>query len=791
MPEFAPGVLVAWQIAAAEAVAAQWEFVEREHLFLGFTKFPELPEGAVGDQLGDPELLREEIRRTVAFFQSHQIDAVKARRRLRQLMGKGGHPEQERDTVHRSQACRQIFLRAAEFAQKDGSETHSLHLLAALIESPGVKLAQAIAFAGGDVERLRAEAQTEAHAFQVKLAGAGAVAAPAGAKSYLERFGADLTRMAREGKVEPLIGRKKELLQIVRTLSRKTKNNPILLGDPGVGKTAIVRALAQHIADHKVPAELSGKRIIELSLGVLVAGTKYRGEFEERLTKIMEEVKTHPEVVLFIDEIHTMVGAGSAEGGLDAANVLKPALAGADFRCIGSTTLGEYHKYFEKDPALARRFQPVTIEEPSPEESVQILEGLRGRYEKHHTVAIASSAIKAAVELSCRHVLDRRLPDKALDLLDEACVRVKIGSASFRSAEAERLVAGTVTAETVAQVLSEWTGIPLTRLTAEGQERLRQMATILSQRVIGQDEAVAKVADVVTMARAGLRDKRRPVGVFLFMGPTGVGKTELSKALADFLFGSEKDMIRLDMSEYMEKHSVSRLIGAPPGYVGHDEEGQLTGRLRRRPYSVVLLDEVEKAHPEICDLFLQLFDEGRLTDSHGRTVDGKSAIFIMTSNVATTAAPPRPIGFAAGPPEPCPVPADSKETFMADLRRVFRPEFLNRIDEIVLFRPLSPEDLARIARNMLDTLSRSMLDQRNIELSFTDEVVAMVTAAAYDPANGARPLARVIERMVTRPLSRLPIGSEFQPGDAVVCRREGDQIRFEKTEPAGGSVVTL
>jgi ATP-dependent Clp protease ATP-binding subunit ClpC len=787
MLEYSPGIVLAWQVAAVEAKAAQQEFIEREHLFMGAMKLLEIPAEAIPDELGNTDLLREETRRLDEMVRDFHLDGAKARRRLRQLVGTGERHWGDQDLIHRSPASRETFARATAQADKTSCATHLLHVLAALLVNPGVRVAQAIAASGGDLDGLRSSAWQRADDLQVHLAPTAAAGAQAKSKKYLDRFGTDLTQVAESGAFEPMIGRGKELLQVIRTLSRKSKNNPLLLGDPGVGKTAIVRALAQRIASGKIPSPLAGKRIIEISLGALVAGTKYRGEFEERLTRIMEEVNSRPEVILFIDEIHTMVGAGSAEGGLDAANVLKPALAGSDFRCIGSTTLAEYRKYFEKDQALARRFQPVVIEEPSPDETLQILEGLRERYQSHHKVKIASSALRAAVELSCRHLLDRHLPDKAIDLLDEACVRIKIGSVSFRQNEPEASVAGPVTAETIAAVVSEWTGIPATRLSAEGQMRLKDMASILRGRIIGQDGAISKVTNVVTLAKAGLRDKRRPVGVFLFMGPTGVGKTELAKALAEFLFGSEKDLIRLDMSEYMEKHSVSRLIGAPPGYVGHDEEGQLTGRLRRKPYSVVLLDEIEKAHPEVCDLFLQLFDEGRLTDSHGRTVDGKNAIFIMTSNLAVTESETRPIGFLRDEPEVSPRAQLQTSAIVEDLRRSFRPEFLNRIDEVVVFRPLSMEHLSGIAQVMLAALSRSVADQQNIGLRYSGDVACLVAREGFDPANGARPLARAIERLVSRPLSQKIISGEFKPGDQLECVVASGQITFQHCDADSGS----
>ena len=594
----------------------------------------------------------------------------------------------------------------------------------------------------------------------------------------LDRFGRDITRLAKEGRIDPVIGRGNEVLQLVRTLTRKTKNNPMLIGEAGVGKTAIVEGLALRIAEGKLTQALRDKRIIELSLASVVAGTKYRGEFEERVMGIVKESREHPEVILFLDEIHTLVGAGAAEGGMDASNILKPALSRGEITCIGATTITEYRKHIEKDPALERRFQPLMVHEPSVEDALEILKGLRGRYEKHHQVKIAESAVEAAVRLSAKYVPDRRLPDKALDALDEACTGVKVPILSMYGEKEAAAKVGEVTAEEVAGVISRWTGIPVRQLTLEEREHLLHMADAIRKRVIGQDEAVDKVAEVVKMARAGLKDPRHPIGVFLFIGPTGVGKTELAKATAEFLFGSESEMIRLDMSEFMEKHSVSKLIGSPPGYFGYEEEGQLTGKLRRKPYSVVLLDEIEKAHPEIFDLFLQVFDEGRLTDSKGRTVDARNVMFIMTSNVATEHFRKKQMGFpGSGAKEK----EDIKGEITAQLRKTFRPEFLNRIDEVVFFQSLSPEDLSRIAYNLLDDLRRR-LEQKGILFDVEEKALELLCRQGYDPMNGARPLARTIERLVTKPLSEKVIAGEFKSGEKIMVTTKEGAIVFTKVE---------
>jgi ATP-dependent Clp protease ATP-binding subunit ClpC len=595
----------------------------------------------------------------------------------------------------------------------------------------------------------------------------------------LDKFGRDITRLAKEGKIEPVIGRGNEILQLIRTLSRKTKNNPLLIGEAGVGKTAIVEGLALRIAEGKLTASLRDKRIIELSLASIVAGTKYRGEFEERVVGIINESKGHPEIILFLDELHTLLGAGAAEGAMDASNILKPALARGEIRCIGATTIIEYRKHIEKDPALERRFQPVMVNEPSVEDTLEILKKLRERYEKYHQVKIAESAVEAAVRLSAKYVPDRHLPDKALDALDEACSGVKIPFLSmYGEKEAQITGTGEVTAQNVAEVIAKWTGIPVRQLTIEERERLLHMAEIIKKRIIGQDEAVEKVAEVVRMARAGLKDPKRPIGVFLFLGPTGVGKTELAKATAEFLFGSENEMIRLDMSEFMDKYNVSKLIGAPPGYVGYDEEGQLTGKLRSKPYSVVLLDEIEKTDPEILDVFLQVFDEGRLTDSKGHTIDVKNTIFIMTSNVGTELYRREQIGFKGSVDKK---ERETKAKVITQLKRTFHPEFLNRIDEVILFRHLETEDFHQIAHNLLASL-RKRLEGKGVTFEIKEEVLDLVCHEGYDNENGARPLARAIERLITKPLSEKIIAGEFVSGDTVLVAAKDNKILFTKIE---------
>lgn len=600
----------------------------------------------------------------------------------------------------------------------------------------------------------------------------------------LDMFGRDLTYLAKEGKLGEVIGRREEILSVIQTLIRKTKNNPLLIGEAGVGKTAIVEGLAQRIVSGNLTELLRDKRVIELSLASLVAGTKYRGEFEERLVGVIGEA-SDPEIILFIDEIHTLVGTGSAEGAMDASSILKPALARGEIRCIGATTINEYRRYIERDSALERRFQPIMVEEPSAADTIRILDGLKGNYENHHHVEISDSAIKVAAELSARYLPDRRLPDKALDLLDEACSRKAVPMLSVSiPAKGEQKPAKTsleVTEGDIANVLAEWAGLPVKKLTEEEQEKVLRMDEILKERVIGQDGAVEKVTRRIRMAKAGLHDPNRPIGVFLFLGPTGVGKTELAKTLAVFLFGSEQAIIRLDMSEYVERHNVLRLIGAPPGYIGHDEEGQLTGALRRKPYSVVLLDEVEKAHPDVFDLFLQIFDDGRLTDSKGHTVDAKNAIFIMTSNIGTELYPrDKSYEQAYGVYGMRDKKTDDKE-ILNRIKGTFRPEFLDRIDETIIFQQLGVEEIKKIARLMLDDLGKRLADTE-IVLQIEDRVIEFICRTGYDPASGARSLRRTIERLVIEPLSEKILNGAIRAGDGVIISANDESIEMRPIE---------
>ena len=638
----------------------------------------------------------------------------------------------------------------------------------------------------------------------------------------LERFSRDLTALAREDKIDPVIGRDEEIKRTIQILSRRTKNNPVLIGDPGVGKTAIAEGLALKIAKGDVPENLRGRRLLALDMGALVAGSKFRGEFEERLKGVMDEVrKAAGQVILFLDELHTVVGAGAAEGAMDASNMLKPALARGELRCIGATTLDEYRKNIEKDAALERRFQPIVVGEPSVEDTVEILRGLRDKYEAHHTVKIDDSALVAAAELSHRYITDRFLPDKAIDLIDEAASKIRIEKSSmpqdikdmedrlnrlvaegraaadardyekaarFRDEEValrrvyteqrdawmrESGVDSVVDEQDIAELISKTTGIPVSRMFEEEAEKLLNMEVKLHERVIGQEAAIEAVSEAVRRGRAGLKDPNRPIGSFLFLGPTGVGKTELARALAQFMFDDPDAMVRIDMSEYMEKHSVARLIGAPPGYVGYDEGGQLTEAVRRRPYRVVLLDEIEKAHPDVFNILLQLLDAGRLTDSTGRTVDFKNTVVILTSNIGSQYIEAMPVG--AGPHEQDALYEQMKAKVTEQLRQHFRPELLNRIDEIIVFHALNQEQIKSIVDLLLKGTERQLAD-RKLHLEVTEAAKTLIADSGFDPLYGARPLRRTIQRMVENPISSGILRREFRDGDTIVVDSDGEKI---------------
>ena len=647
--------------------------------------------------------------------------------------------------------------------------------------------------------------------------------------SALDKFGRDLTQAAKNGEIDPVIGREKEIQRVIQILSRRTKNNLVLIGEPGVGKTAVAEGLALEIAKGNVPEILKDKRVVSLDLTGMVAGAKYRGDFEERIKAAIDEVKKSKNTILFIDELHTIVGAGAAEGSADAANILKPSLARGDFQVIGATTLNEYRKYIEKDAALERRFQPVKVGEPTPEQAVQILKGLRDSYEAHHKVKITDEAINAAVTLSSRYIADRYLPDKAIDLIDEGASKVRLASltspdnvkeledeiadyekekasaineqdferaarlrdeqkelqtklddAKKKWQEQQKGNSGEVTAEDIAKIVSEWTGIPVVQLTKEESERLLNMENVLHERVIGQSEAVTAIAKAIRRGRVGLKDPKRPVGSFIFLGPTGVGKTELCKALAEAMFGDENAMLRLDMSEYMEKHTVSKLIGSPPGYVGFEEGGQLTEKVRRKPYSVVLFDEIEKAHPDVFNMLLQILEDGRLTDSQGRTVDFKNTIIIMTSNVGARLITEKQssLGFnSENENAEESEKKDIKELVTGELRKVFRPEFLNRVDDIIVFNKLNKDEIKQIAVKMLKTLE-NRLDKMNIKISFTDNAISEIADKGFDENYGARPLRRAIQNEIEDPLSEQMLEGKVKDGAVVTCDFADGQFTF-------------
>ena len=732
--------------------------------------------------------------------------------------------------------------RILQVAAMAGAQLHNAyvgteHLLIAIIEDGQSYAMRFLQVLGADPNRILAELSSM---LKHTSFGGGKGGQPGGEEEEsgqngkaLEQFGRDLTQLAAQGKIDPVIGRQTEIERVIQILCRRTKNNPVLIGEPGVGKTAVAEGLALKIQAGEVPELLKNKRLVSLDLTGMVAGTKYRGDFEERIKSAIDEVKADGNIILFIDELHTIIGAGSAEGSADAANILKPALARGDFQVIGATTINEYRKHIEKDAALERRFQPVMVGEPSQEEAIAILKGLKDRYEAHHKVQITDEAIDAAVKLSARYISDRYLPDKAIDLIDEAASRVRLRTftapddlqelekkikdmeidkaaavnaqdferaASLRdkekelqeqlerardewSAKNERSNSVVVPGD-IADIVSMWTGVPVTQLTEEESQRLLRLEDTLHQRVIGQDEAVTAIAKAIRRGRVGLKDKNRPIGSFIFLGPTGVGKTELCKALAEAMFGDEKAMVRFDMSEYMEKHTVSRLVGSPPGYVGFDEGGQLTEAVRTKPYSVVLFDEIEKAHPDVFNILLQILEDGRVTDSQGKTVDFKNTVIIMTSNVGARLITDKQksLGFTQDASEAASAEADfekTKDLVMGELKALFRPEFLNRVDDIIVFHKLTKEDTGKIATKMLKVLGKKLEDM-DITMHFTDAAVEAVAEKGYDPNYGARPLRRVIQSQVEDPISEKMLEGAVTANKTYRCDYVDGAFTFEE-----------
>ncbi len=794
-------------LAQEEAKRLNHSAVGTEHILLGIVREGEGVASKVLESLNiSPERVRAEIESAI---------------------GRGERTPHEEVTF--TPRAKKVLELALDEARRLGHNyIGTEHLLLGLIREGEGVAARVLEAMGADLERVRSQV-----VYLLGEEGTASYTKQASKTPTLDEFGRDLTKLARDNKLDPVIGREREIERVIQVLSRRTKNNPALIGEPGVGKTAITEGLAQRIVRGDVPEVLRNKRVVQLDLAALVAGTKYRGEFEERMKKVMDEIrKAQGEVVLFVDELHTLVGAGAAEGAIDASNILKPSLSRGELQCIGATTLDEYRKYVERDAALERRFAPILVAEPNVEQTVEILRGLRERYEAHHGVKISDDALVAAASLADKYISDRFLPDKAIDLMDEAASKIRL-QASFLPQEvrqaldkAERVrrekedaIKGqdfekaaslrdkekvlrqkleelesswktdkgrditTVTADDIADIVSSWTGIPVMRLVQEETEKLLKMELSLHQRIVGQEEAVHAVSRAVRRARARLKHARRPIGSFLFLGPTGVGKTELTLALAEFLFGDEGAVIRIDMSEYTERHTVSRLVGAPPGYVGYEEGGQLTEQVRRRTYSVVLLDEIEKAHPEIFNVLLQILEDGRLTDAQGRTVDFKNCVTIMTSNVGAPKIQ-RDSGFGFRGSDNEKQEAERsydrmKTHVMEELRRTFRPEFLNRVDEIIVFRPLTRDQIRLIVDILMDRVRREIRGQ-GMSLTVTPAARELLATEGYDPQYGARPLRRAIQRLVEDPLSDDMLRGKFTAGDEIVLDVREGIVVFEK-----------
>jgi ATP-dependent Clp protease ATP-binding subunit ClpC len=807
--------------AQEEARMLNQNYIGTEHLLLG--------------------LIREQDGIAAKALESLEISLEDVHQQVEDLIGRGSYVPSSGHIPFTPRAKKVLELSLREALQLGHNYIGTEHVLLGLIREGEGVAAQVLLNLGADLEKVRSAVIQLLSGYYGKQVEPGEErrAGRGGETSLLDEFGRNLTRAAAESKLDPVVGRGREIERVMQILSRRTKNNPVLIGEPGVGKTAVVEGLAQRIADDEVPETIRDKQLYTLDLAALVAGSKYRGEFEDRLKKVMKEIRERGDIILFIDEMHTLVGAGAAEGAIDAASIVKPALARGELQTIGATTLDEYRKYVEKDPALERRFQPIMVGEPTVEETVEILYGLRDRYEAHHRVSITDAAIDAAAQLADRYISDRFLPDKAIDLIDEAGskMRIKMMTAppgireveerlkhvrqekeaaieaqefekaaalrdkekqviaekrameeEWRKPEAQRLVE--VTEREIADVVSMWTGIPVTSLTEEETAKLLRMEASLHERIVGQDEAVSSVSRAIRRTRAGLKDPSRPAGSFIFLGPSGVGKTELAKALAAFLFGSEESLISLDMSEYMEKHTVSRLVGSPPGYVGFDEGGQLTEAVRRRPYSVVLFDEIEKAHPDVFNVLLQIFEEGRLTDAQGRKVDFRNVIIILTSNLgARDIVKGQTLGFSVQ--EAGGLAYDTlKERVTGELKKVFRPEFLNRVDEVIVFHDLTADEIMSIVDLMFERLRDQLLGQ-GIGIQLTPSARELLAGEGFDPALGARPLRRAIQRLVEDPLSEQLLAGEWQPGEVVRVDVEDGAIVFSKGDPADTPALTV
>ncbi|VEI05481.1 ATP-dependent Clp protease ATP-binding subunit [Kurthia zopfii] len=765
------------QLAQEEAIRMKHEAIGTEHILLG--------------------LIREGGGIAAKALEAIEVSPEMIESGIEELVGVGA--KNVGPIVHYTPRAKKVIELSVDESRKLGhSYIGTEHILLALIREGEGVAARVLNNAGVSLNKARQ--QVLQLLGSTDAAQSGGAAAPTANTPTLDSLARDLTEIAREGSLDPVIGRSKEITRVIEVLSRRTKNNPVLIGEPGVGKTAIAEGLAQQVINNEVPESLRDKRVMTLDMGTVVAGTKYRGEFEDRLKKVMDEIRQAGNVILFIDELHTLIGAGGAEGAIDASNILKPSLARGELQCIGATTLDEYRKYIEKDAALERRFQPIQVDEPSVDEAIQIIDGLRDRYEAHHRVKITDDAVEAAVKMSDRYISDRFLPDKAIDLIDEAGSKVRLRSyttppnlkdlenqlealrseknaavqsqefekaAGFRDSE-QKLVTeleetkkqwkesqgrqeSEVTVNDIAEVVSMWTGIPVAKLAEEESAKLLNLESELHKRVVGQNEAVEAISRAIRRARAGLKDPKRPIGSFIFLGPTGVGKTELARALAEVMFGDDDSMIRVDMSEYMEKHSTSRLVGSPPGYVGFEEGGQLTEKVRRKPYSVILLDEIEKAHPDVFNILLQVLDDGRLTDSKGRVVDFRNTVVIMTSNIGAEALKfKKSLGFGAQ--EKKQSQENAKSVMLEELKKAFRPEFLNRVDEMIVFHSLEKEELREIVQKMAVQLTKRLHEQK-IELQLTDAALEKIADEGYDPEYGARPLRRAIQKNVEDRLS--------------------------------------
>src|SRR6056297_3325516 len=792
-------------MAESEAKKLNHNYVGTEHILLGLVKEKK---GIAAKVLSQQADLKE----------SQIIDVIKS------IIGKGKN--KVKGTIGLTPRSKKVLNLSMEQARDlNHSYIGTEHILLGMIgegEGVAVRILQEL---GVDLDKLKKEILQILNESQAKSKEVEESDTP-----ELDKYSRDLTEMAAEDKLDPVIGREKEIKRVIQVLSRRTKNNPVLIGEPGVGKTAIIEGLAKSIVDENVPEILIGKRVVALDLSSLVAGSKYRGEFEKRLKSLMSEIVENGEVILFIDEMHTLVGAGAAEGAIDAANILKPALARGELQAIGATTLDEYRKYIEKDAALERRFQSIMVGENSEEQSIKILKGLRDAYEAHHKVKISDQAIKAAVKLSHRYIADRFLPDKAIDLMDEAASRVRLRNntrpdelrdineridelekekeAAVKNQEFEKAARlrdeenelkkelqeikddwkqkkgindTVVKEEDIAQIVSSWTGIPVTKLEETETKKLLKLEEHLHKRVVGQDEAIKAVSQAVRRARAGLKDPKRPIGSFIFLGPTGVGKTELARTLAEAMFDDEDAMIRIDMSEYMEKHSVSRMVGSPPGYIGHEEGGQLTEPVRRRPYSVILFDEIEKAHPEVFNILLQILEDGALTDSHGRKVDFKNTVVIMTSNVgANYIKKQSQLGFKAEKDEESEY-ENMKENVISKLRDTFRPEFLNRLDETIVFHSLNKDHITKIIEIMIDELQKR-LDTKEIKIDITTDAKMKLIDEGFDAEFGARPLRRAIQKMVENKLSEKILSGDISEGDKVKVDEKDNELVFNKVD---------